>query len=299
MGAAQERQLRRRIKSIEATKKITRAMELIAASQIARAQERIAQSRPYQIQLAKALSNAVGQMDAKSKSLIKEIENPTSLLLLVIAGDRGLCGGYNNFVLRTAERMIKKLSSEQVKIGTVLVGKKAQAYFKFRKMPVIESFAGMTDRPNYQDAEKVSKALLSQRDNFETIKIVSTRFISPAIQKVEIHQLLPIPPEVIEKPESQIGPIVELEPEGSALIDMLVPQYIGAAVFSALLEASASEHTARQRAMSSATENAEELIKTLVRQMNRARQETITTEIMEIVGGAEALRAAELRRKED
>lgn len=297
MGAAQERQLRRRIKSIEATKKITRAMELIAASQIVKAQERIAQSRPYQQYLAKALALAISQMDAKTKQLIKEVENPNSLLLLVIAGDRGLCGGYNNFVLRTAERTIKASISKDIKVGSLVVGKKAQAYFKFRKMPVIKSFLGMTDRPSYNNAQEVADVILEHKDEFEAVKVISTRFLSPANQKVEIHQLLPIPPQP-EEEKNTIDPLVELEPEGAGLVNLLIPQYLTAAVYAALLEASASEHTARQRAMSSATENAEELIKTLVRQMNRARQETITTEIMEIVGGAEALRAAELRRKE-
>ncbi len=294
MGAGQERILRRRIKGVESTKKITRAMELIAASQIVRAQSRIAGSRPYQEAVAKAVAEVAGEVGAKGARLLGTPTSLQSVAIVAVVADRGLCGGYNSSVLRTVERKFKAYQSEGVEIHLFTVGKKAQSYFRYREISVETNFVGMTDKPKFSDAEKISDALVHrfQSGEFDLVEIVSTRFISAGTQKVEIAQLLPLPESVKGETQSGYRAMPELEPEAVPLLAALLPQYLETSIFGALLEASASEHTARQRAMSSATENAEELITDYTREMNRVRQEAITTEIMEIVGGAEALRQA-------
>jgi F-type H+-transporting ATPase subunit gamma len=292
MAAGQERILRRKIRSVEATKKITRAMELIAASQIAKATARIAASKPYQEALGNALKGAAKELGPAAKNLIRKSDPDSPRILIVIVADRGLCGGYNTAVLRHSERHISKLRKVEVPYFLISVGKKAQSYFKFRSIHVNEKFLGISDKPAYEDAVRISDIVLSKLEEFPAAEIISTRYLSAATQRVEIKQLVPLLPISINSEDQ--GPLgsADLEPDGEDILSKLLPQYIESSIYAALLEAAASEHTARQRAMSSATENAEELIKTYVRQMNRARQESITTEIMEIVGGAEALRAA-------
>jgi len=324
MAGGQERVLRRRIRTVEATKKITRSFELIAASQIVRAQGRIAGSRPY----LKGISDIVAETAADSGNptrLLGIPESPENVLLLVIVADRGLAGAYNSGVLRTAERLIGSGSSQGRSYRVMAIGRKAQSYFRFRRQPVERQFVGMTDRPKYDDARQVAAAVVPPflDGEVDLVQVVSTRFRSAGSQVVETRQLLPVlagsehahelplgvsPLAAMAaesgvtgaeagiaqygtSPEPKLG-YFEFEPDVEQLLERLVPQYSEASIFGALLEASASEHTARQRAMSAATENAEELIKTLRQVMNRARQDSITTEIMEIIGGAEALQAA-------
>jgi len=324
MAGSQERVLRRRIRSVEATKKITRSFELIAASQISRAQGRIAGSRPF----IRGISDILAETAAESGNptrLLGVPESPQHILTLVIVADRGLAGAYNSGVLRAAERLIRSGSAEGRSYRVMAVGKKAQAYFRFRRQPVERQFVGMSDRPTFEDAREVAAAVVPPflESEVDLVQVVSTRFRSAGSQVVETRQLLPFlpSPEQLQQlplgvsrlqvmaeesgvtgaeagighygspPEPKLG-YFEFEPDVEQLLARLVPQYSEAAIYGALLEASASEHTSRQRAMSAATENAEELIKTLRRVMNRARQDSITTEIMEIVGGAEALRSA-------
>jgi F-type H+-transporting ATPase subunit gamma len=317
MAGGQERVLRRRIRSIEATKKITRSFELIAASQIARAQGRIAGSRPYARAISDILAATVKESGSSTR-LLGVPESPSNVLALVIVADRGLAGAYNSSVLRSTERLIRAGVAKGQNYKVMAVGKKAQAYFRFRHQPVERQFVGMSDRPSFDDARRVAGSIvpLFLEGEVDLVQIVSTRVRSASRQFVETRQLLPVlasepPPRVTPdragpssmvvepdpldavapEPGHQLG-FFEFEPDGEQLLAALIPQYVEAAVYAALLEASASEHAARQRAMSAATENAEELLKTLRRVMNRARQDTITTEIMEIVGGSEALRAA-------
>ncbi len=298
MGAGQERALRQRIKSVEATKKITRAMELIAASQISKAQSRIATSKPYQHAISQALAEISAELGYGNNSLMGDIENPAKVLILAIVSDRGLCVGYNNTILRTTEKVYRNYIDKGAEVVLTTVGKKAQGYFKFRNIPVENSHIGMTDKPKFADAMEVGASFMAPilEGGLEDInikaEIISTRFKSPGTQIAERFQLFPIPEDEpdLEEAKSEIRALPEVEPEAPILLKELLPQYIETAIFAALLEASASEHTARQRAMSAATENAEELITTYIREMNRVRQEAITTEIMEIVGGAEALK---------
>jgi F-type H+-transporting ATPase subunit gamma len=322
MAGGQERVLRRRIRSIEATKKITRSFELIAASQISRAQGRIAGSRPY----VKAISDILAETAAESGSATRLLgvpEAPEKVLALVIVADRGLAGAYNSSVLRAAERLVRAGVANGQSYTVMAVGKKAQAYFRFRHQSVERQFVGMSDRPSFEDARRVAAEIVPRflAGEVDLVQIVSTRVRSASSQFVETRQLLPVlasteparsqpgsraleelasesgathepdPFEAGVEPGAKLG-YFEFEPEVEQLLAALIPQYVEAAIYAALLEASASEHAARQRAMSAATENAEELLKTLRRVMNRARQDTITTEIMEIVGGSEALRSA-------
>jgi F-type H+-transporting ATPase subunit gamma len=300
MAGGQERILRRRIKSIQSTKKITKAMELIAASQIVRAQSRIAAARPYQEGMARiVLETVLGDPDAAGR-LLGTPETTDKVAVLSVVADRGLCGAYNTSVLRATERLIAGDEAAGTEYRLFTVGKKAQGYFRFRGQPVEQSFMGMSERPTFTDAREVAAAVLTPFINGEVdqVVVVSTRFVSAGTQKVEVRQLLPLidprqsgdETEEATAPEGPLG-YTEFEPDAAILLETLGPRAAETAIFAALLEASASEVTARQRAMAAATDNAGELIKKYSRIMNRARQDTITTEIMEIVGGAEALRA--------
>jgi F-type H+-transporting ATPase subunit gamma len=310
MASGQERLLRRRIRSVQATQKITRAMELIAASQIVRAQQRIAAGTPYQRGIAQVLAEAAADAGEHAGRLVGVPENPERVLVLALVADRGLAGGYNANVLRTTERLVRAGRASGVEYRIVTVGKKGPGFLRFRGVEVDESFLGFSDRPTFGDARRVAAAVTAPflAEEIDQVLIVSTRFLSAGTQVVETRQLLPLPEAAgggaVPEPdgadhvggdtgagETRAG-YTEFEPEAVDLLADLVPRYAEAAVFGAMLEAAASEHTARQRAMAAATDNAEELVKTLSRIMNRARQDAITTEIMEIVGGAEALRQA-------
>jgi F-type H+-transporting ATPase subunit gamma len=306
MAGGQERILRRRIKSIQSTKKITKAMELIAASQIVRAQGRIAAARPYQLGMARiVLETALGDSAAAGR-LLGTPETINKVAVLTVVADRGLCGAYNTSVLRATERLIGADASAGIDYRLYTVGKKAQGYFRFRGQEVERSFTGISERPTFTDARDVAAAVLTPFVNGEVdqVVVVSTRFLSAGSQRVEVRQLLPLidpresaeegeDSEANEVREAHDGPLgyTEFEPDAAVLLQTLAPRAAETEIFAALLEASASEVTARQRAMAAATDNAGELIKKYSRIMNRARQDTITTEIMEIVGGAEALRA--------
>jgi F-type H+-transporting ATPase subunit gamma len=245
--------------------------------------------------------------------LVGVSESPSNVLVLVIVADRGLAGAYNSNVLRVVERLIRSGSGQGRNFRLVAVGKKAQAYFRFRHQDVERQFTGLSDRPTYEDARQIAAAIVPAflKGDVDLVQVVSTRLRSVGSQAVETRQLLPVlvdqdgPPAPSSdaamfaagdgespKASSKLG-FFEFEPDVEQLLAQLVPRYSEAAIYGALLEASASEHASRQRAMAAATENAEELLKTLTRIMNRARQDAITTEIIEIVGGSEALRSAQ------
>jgi len=296
MAGGQERVLKRRIKSVQATRKITKAMELIAASQIQRAQGRIAANRPYKEGMARiVLETAKGDSRA-AKKLLGTPEKVETALILVIVGDRGLSGAYNSSVLRAAERLIIELNASSTATRVIVVGKKAGPYFRFRGQDVESSFQGFADRPSFSDAREVAAAAAAPFVNgdVDQVMMVSTRFHSAGSQKVEARQLLPLVDPRSEGEEEETTHVLtgytEFEPEAEALLAELAPKALESEIFSALLEGSASFHTSQQRAMAAATDNADELSQSLARIMNRARQDSITTEIMEIVGGAEALR---------
>ena len=304
MASGQERVLRRRIRSVQATQKITRAMELIAASQIVRAQQRISASQPYQEGIARVLAETAKEVGAHGGRLLGVPESPGRVLVLSIVADRGLAGGYNANVLRAVERAVRAGTPQGIEYRLVAVGKKGPSFLRFRRLEVAEAYSGFSDRPTFADARQVAAAVTAPfvAGQIDQVLVVSTRFLSAGTQVVETRQLLPLPEPTTTGEDDEGGAearssaalrgYTEFEPEAPEMLADLVPRYVEAAVFGAMLEAAASEHTARQRAMAAATDNAEELVKNLTRVMNRARQDAITTEIMEIVGGAEALRQA-------
>ncbi len=294
MAGGQERLLRRRIKTVEATKKITRAMELIAASQMGRARARLAGTRRYVDGIERVL--AVTASDVTHASRIVGVpDHVEHSLLVTLVGDRGLCGAYNSSVLRMAERLIITGEQDGRSYRLVTVGRKAVGYFRYRNRPIERSFLAMSDRPTYEDARAVAAEIIGPflSGEVDLVELISTRYVSTGTQVVERRQILPLVTGEVDEgtPASSADGFYDFEPSAEELLELLVPQYAEVVLYQALLEASASEHTARQRAMAAATENAEELITTLSRIMNRARQDSITTEIMEIVSGAEALRS--------
>jgi F-type H+-transporting ATPase subunit gamma len=293
MAGGKERELRRRIKSVRSTRKITKAMELIAASQIARAQARIAANRPYRAGIASIVREAAKGDPLAAAKLLGTPEEVRNVVVITIVGDRGLSGSYNSSVLRAAEREITRQRAAGVTVSVAAIGKKAISYFRFRGIDVDLSFQGFSDKPTFADARDVADAVgipfaLGQTDQ---VLLVSMRFRSASSQSVDTLQLLPLP--AVEDEPAEEHPAegyTEFEPDVEELLTELAPAALASEVFSALLEGAASFHTSQQRAMAAASENADELVRTLSRMMNRARQDSITTEIMEIVGGAEALR---------
>ncbi|MHB8506371.1 MAG: F0F1 ATP synthase subunit gamma [Acidimicrobiales bacterium] len=303
MAGGQERILRRRIRSIQSTKKITRAMELIAASRIVRAQHAIAAARPYVEKMAEVVGHLADTPDGRNHPLFREPEQMRRAAVIVVAGDRGLSGAYNSSVLRAAERRIHELEAAGADILLVAVGRKVATHFRYRRRPPTAAFTGIADRPGPDDARVVADVVIGPyaAGELDRIDLVYTHFESIGRQTVRTRTLVPIEAhgEPAARDASSGAPVdraaerfadYEYEPGPAELLDLLLPSWLQGEVLAALLSASASEYVARQRAMKAATDNADDLITTLTRVMNRARQDAITTEIMEIVGGAEALR---------
>ncbi|MFL6109207.1 MAG: F0F1 ATP synthase subunit gamma [Marmoricola sp.] len=293
------REYRARIKSTESMKKITRAMELIAASRIIKAQQRAKQAAPYARELSRAVS-AVATYSNVDHPLTTEPTNPKRAAVLVVTSDRGLAGAYSASVLKEAERLNERLRSEGKKVTTYVSGRKGEAYFKFRQRPVAASWTGFSDQPQYENAREIGEALIeafvagldeNAENGVDEVHLVYTQFRSMLVQEPHTVRLLPL--EVVEgeeKPaDDEVLPLYEFEPSPEEVLDALLPKYVDSRVFLALLQASASELAARQKAMKSATDNAEELIKKFTRIANQARQAGITQEISEIVGGVNAL----------
>jgi F-type H+-transporting ATPase subunit gamma len=296
MAGGQERILRGRIRSVQATKKITRAMELIAASRIVKAQQRVAAAVPYSDQITEVVKDLAAAGTSSSPLLVGRAEVKTTAYVVVTA-DRGLCGGYNAGVQRATEGEIKKDVLKGSDYRVVAVGRKAEGYFKFRGYKIAKTFAGFSDNPTYANAKEIGQYLLAEFEagNIDRVELVYTRFISAGSQEVVQRPLVPLDRDTVaggtgKGIDADGTPAdFEFEPDPATILDTLLPRYVEARIYAALLNGAASEHAFRQRAMKSATDNAEELIKTLSRIMNRARQDSITTEIMEIVSGAEAL----------
>ena len=297
MAGGQERILRRRIRTVQSTRKITKAMELIAASRIVRAQNRIHANRPFREGMARVLRLTAAADPTAAARLLGTPESPRHVGILAIAGDRGLAGSYNTGALRATERLAAQHQAAGAEVTVWSVGKKAPSYFRYRGITTADSFVGFADRPDFADARHIAAKVSAQflAGEMDLVQLVSTRFISAGTQRVEHFQLLPLPlPEVEEgelaHDESTVDGYIEFEPDPEKLLKELTQRALEAEIFAALLEGAASFFTAQQRAMAAATDNADELVRTLTRVMNRARQDAITTEIMEIVGGAEALR---------
>ncbi len=345
MASGQERILRRRIKSIDATKKITRAMELIAGSRIVRSMARVQAAKPYSEKVTSVIANLAGSGAALDHPLLRKPGQASqeggaseagtggastsatarnSTAYVVIAADRGLCGGYNTNVLRTVERAVAADTEVGRGYELVLVGRKAQGYFRFRGHEIHATFEGFSDQPSYEDAKQIAANVreLFESGQCQQVMLAYTQFVSIGTQEVALKQFMPLDTTEFSEAglsgdspatastsatstgtastgaageneagggESATAGGYEFEPEPAVIAERLLPRYAEARLYSALLEAAASEHAARQRAMKAATDNAEDLKTNLTRVMNRARQDAITTEIMEIVSGAEAL----------
>jgi F-type H+-transporting ATPase subunit gamma len=298
MAGGQERILRGRIRTVQATKKITRAMELIAASRIVKAQQRVAAAVPYSDQITEVVKDLAAAGGSTASPLLAGRETVSNVAYVVITADRGLCGGYNAGVQRAAEGEIKADVLQGRDYSVIAVGRKAESYFRFRGYKIKAKFAGFSDAPSYADAKEVGQHVvdLFVSGEVDRVELVYTRFISAGSQEVVQRPLVPLERDTVAggdgRPTAdETGPPAdfEYEPDPTTILDALLPKYIEARIYAALLNAAASEHAFRQRAMKSATDNADELIKNLSRIMNRARQDSITTEIMEIVSGAEAL----------
>ncbi len=288
---AQLRIVRRRIRSVQSTMKITRAQELIAASRLVRAQQRVAQSRPYTQELTAALSEIATTEGRLEHPLLERRPEVRAAAVLVVTSDRGFAGPYNANVLRTTEELAARLREDGVEPRLYVVGRKGVSYYRFRQRPVTQAWTGFSDLPRYDDASEVAGTLLGAflEGEVDEIHTVFTDFVSAMVQRPVAVRFIPlVVEEGTERPPRPI-PMYVFEPDPEAVLDALLPRYIAARVFTAMLESAASEQAARRRAMSAATDNAEELIEVLTRQYNQARQAAITQEIMEIVGGAEAL----------
>ena len=301
MAGGQERILKERIRSVRATKKITRAMELIAASRIVKAQARVAAAVPYSEQITEVVKDLAAGGASSDSPLLSGRTEIKHTCYVVITADRGLCGGYNSGVQRAAEGEVKAdiLAGEDYTI--IPVGKKADGYFRFRGYTLGKAFNGFSAQPSYEDAREIGEHVvdLFVSGQVDRVELVYTRFVSSGSQEVVLRPLVPLSVDTVAGGKAGGGRAgdgsdgsggdYEFEPDPETILDTLLPRYVEARVYAALLNAAASEHAYRQRAMKSATDNAEDLIKSLSRIMNRARQDSITTEILEIVGGAEAL----------
>ncbi len=289
--AEKARDIRRRIQTVESTKKITNAMQLIAASRIAKAQARAERARPFARAIGEMIEMLAGE--AKSSPLLAERDPVTNVGLIVLTGDRGLAGAYNSNVLKEAQRVAERQRQAGRTAMVTSVGRKGANFFKFRQVPLAAGFSGMSDKPTYADAKTIAKDII---DNYvsgelDLVMIAYTEFLSAAVQRARVAQILPVPKTESDDKKTSGDPsaVFEFEPEPDQLLDALLPRYVETKIYGALLESSTSEHASRMRAMKSATDKAEELIKSYQLRANKARQSEITNEIADIVGATEAL----------
>ena len=302
--AATLRELRGRIRSAGAIKKITKAQELIATSRIAKAQARVQAARPYAVEITNMLTNLAAE-SALDHPLLVARENPKRAAVLVVSSDRGLCGAYNANLLRRSEELMSLLRDEGKQPVLYAVGRKALGYFSFRNWDIAGSWVGFSEKPTYEQAQEIANALvtafLAGEDDegnnagedgilgVDEIHIVFTEFRSMLSQVAEARRIAPMEVEYVGEADSGLHTLFSFEPDATTLFESLLPRYVATRIFSALLEAAASESASRRRAMKSASDNADDLIKILTLMANRERQAKITQEISEIVGGANAL----------
>jgi F-type H+-transporting ATPase subunit gamma len=295
MGA-QLRVYKRRIRSVTATKKITKAMEMISAARIMKAQRAVQASTPYARELTRAVTAVATRSNAKHP-LTQENPEATRAAVLLITSDRGLAGGYSSNAIKKAEELTARLESEGKEVVSYLIGRKAVGYFGFRGRPFEQSWTGFSDKPTYADAKEVASSLIdaftteTSEGGVDELHLISTEFVSMLTQTPVEARLLPLSIERAAEEAEVEGPfpLYDFEPSAEGVLDALLPRYVESRIYNALLQSAASEHAARRRAMQSATDNAGELIKSLSRLANSARQAEITQEISEIVGGASAL----------
>jgi F-type H+-transporting ATPase subunit gamma len=290
---AQLRVVRRRIRSVQSTMKITNAQELIAASRLVRAQQRVAQSRPYTHQLTTALSEIATTEGRLDHPLLERRAEVRAAAVVVMTSDRGFAGPHNANILRTAEELVARLRGDGVEPRMYVVGRKGVAYYRFRQRDLERTWTGVSDQPRYDNAREVADAVLKAflENEVDEIHLVFADFVSAMVQRPVALRVIPLVVEEGTERPPQPLPMYVFEPDVESVLDALLPRYVAARIFTAMLESAASEWSARRRAMSAATDNAEQLVEVLTREYNQARQAAITQEIMEIVGGAEALQS--------
>jgi F-type H+-transporting ATPase subunit gamma len=298
MAGGQERVLRRRIRSIQSTQKITRAQELIAASRIVKATAAVEAAQPYSEAITQVVRDLSAGGSGSDSPLLTPRPEIRRVAFIVIAADRGLAGAYNSSVIREAERAVLAEVARGRDYSIIAVGRKVESYFRYRDYTIDAVRSGFSDQPSYEDARQVGAAATGAFLAGETdeVQVVYTEYRSAGVQVVTRQTLMPLVRDEIpaaDGGEATVAAAYEFEPSPEGILDLLLPRYVDSRVYAALLNAAASEHTARQRAMKAATDNADDLITSLSRVMNRARQDAITTEIMEIVSGSEALRQGE------
>ena len=295
--AAQLRVVRARITAVQSIAKITRAQELIASSRIVRAQQRTRAAEPYATELTRAVEALVSRSTSIDHPFVAEPEHPTRAAVLILTSDQGFAGAYNANVLRESARLREALRGRGITPEVYVAGRKGVGWHRFRQVEVADSWTGFSAAPSYADADAITRVLLEQftaeSGGVDEIHLVATDFISMLTQRPSVRRLLPLQIEETDEPSpSGLLPQYEWEPSPEVVLDALLPQYVAARIYYAMLEAAASELASRRRAMKAATDNANDLIETLTREANNARQAEITQEISEIVGGANALAGA-------
>jgi F-type H+-transporting ATPase subunit gamma len=304
--AGQVQLLRRRIRTVRSTKKIAKAQELVATSRIAKAQERVAASKPYAEAITRVLT-ALASNATIDNPLLTPRERVRRAGVLLITSDRGLAGAYNANAIRVCEQLIARLRADGKDVALYVIGRKGVAYYRFRNRPIAASWTGFSERPSFEDARRVGDSLLGafvagadddgahhgpdEIQGVDELHIVGTQFKSLMTQTAGAHFLAPMQVEERER-ENGLRPAYEFEPEAEELLNALLPKYLNTRIYAALLDSAASESASRRRAMKSASDNADDLLKRYTREMNSARQAAITQEISEIVGGVEALSAS-------
>lgn len=287
------RDIKKRIDSVNSTQQITRTMEMVATAKIKKAQERIESARPYALAMVEVLGNVARYVSGVSHPLLETHPERKRALVIAVTSDRGLAGAFNSNILRLAEDIIRRERAEGVETDVIAVGKKAIGYFRYRGVEPVAAYRDISDKPTFADAKSIANHVISAYSlcDLDVVYVVFNHFKNVAEQKPEIHQLLPIERTVMESAaeELQVKPEYMFVPSASDVLERLLPTYVETLIFRALMESAAAEQGARRTAMKSATDNASEMINTLTRSYNRARQAAITNEIAEIVGGAAAL----------
>jgi F-type H+-transporting ATPase subunit gamma len=295
MGA-QLRLVRRRIASVQSIGKITRAQELIASSRIVKAVQQVHAAEPYARELTRAVEAVISRSTNVTHPFTREPENPARAAVLILTSDQGFAGAYNANVLRESARLRQLLRDRGVEPALCVAGRKGIGWHRFRELDLADSWAGFSAAPRYRHAEEITAVLLEAfgaADGVDEIHLVCTDFVSMLTQRPVVRRLVPLEIEETEE-EHPSGPLpqYEFEPSPEVVLDALMPQYVASRIYYAMLEAAASELASRRRAMKAATDNANDLLRTLRREANNARQAEITQEISEIVGGANALAGA-------
>ncbi|MBE0476172.1 MAG: ATP synthase F1 subunit gamma [Coriobacteriia bacterium] len=287
------RDIKGRMGSVESTRQITRTMEMVATAKIKRAQERIESARPYALAMMEVLGNVARYARGAEHPLLEEHEHIHRVIVVAVTSDRGLAGAFNANILRLTEGLMTEYGERDARVDVVAVGKKAAGYFRYRGIEPLAVYRDISDKPTISDARSIARDVMEPFSAREAdlVFVVFNRFKNVAEQKPEVHQLLPIRQSVIEEAaeDQRVSAEYAFEPDAGSVLARLLPTYVETLVYRALMESAASEHGARRTAMKAATDNAGEMIVTLTRSYNRARQASITNEIAEIVGGAAAL----------